>query len=159
MKIIVAIFLYVLFFSKSVKCTPVYKFTNLQIDTIEQPYLMPWGGSEPEKPILNFAACTLYMEDKPRFPEGDKAMFYFLREHIKYPEEAIHYGIQGTVYVNFTVDITGAIVDVKLRRGISCGCDEEAIRVIKMMPNWIPGRQQEKPVPVNCMLPVKFHLK
>jgi len=64
----------------------------------------------------------------------------------------------GTVYVNFNVDRLGKIANIKIIRGIGSGCDEEAVRVIKIMPLWNPGKQAGKAVIVNFTLPIKFLL-
>ena len=68
-------------------------------------------------------------------------------------------GIQGVVYVTFVVEPDGSISNVRVIRGIGGGCDEEAIRVVKMMPKWIPGNQRGKPVRVQFNMPIKFTLQ
>ena len=98
------------------------------------------------------------VEQQPQYTGGDDARIKFLRENIKYPEEARKAGIQGTVFVTFVVQADGAITNVKILRGIGGGCDEEAMRVVKMMPNWIPGTMQGKNVAVQFNLPIKFLL-
>jgi protein TonB len=67
-------------------------------------------------------------------------------------------GIQGTVYVTFVVEKGGNVSDVKILRGIGGGCDEEAIRVIRAMPRWNPGKQRGKSVRVQFNMPIKFTL-
>lgn len=67
-------------------------------------------------------------------------------------------GIQGTVYVTFVVERNGNVTDVRVLRGIGGGCDEEAVRVIKAMPKWNPGKQRGKPVRVQFNMPIKFTL-
>jgi protein TonB len=99
-----------------------------------------------------------YVEQMPEFPGGEEARIKFLSKHINYPLIAKENGIQGKVYVTFVVSKTGQISGVKVVRGIGGGCDEEAVRVIQMMPPWIPGRQNGKPVPVQFSLPLKFTL-
>lgn len=89
---------------------------------------------------------------------GEKARLAFLNENLKYPEEARKAGVQGGVYVTFIVEKDGSLTDVKVVNGIGYGCDEEAVRVIKMMPNWIPGKQRGKPVRVQFNLPFRFTL-
>ena len=154
MKIIVAIFLCILFFSKPVKCAPVYQFSNLQIDTIEQPYLMPWGESEPKKKYT-FSNC---FETKPEFPVGDAMLFKFIRDNIQYPKfKGVDY-IGGKVFVGFIVNSNGSISDVKVLSGLEKRFDEEAVRVVKLMPNWIPSRQQQlQNLKVRYTLPIRFH--
>jgi periplasmic protein TonB len=99
------------------------------------------------------------VEEMPGFPGGDAEMYKFITTTIKYPEEAKELGIQGKVFVNFVVEPDGSISDVRLIRGIGGGCDEEAIRVIKAMPKWIPGKQRGVPVRVYFNLPIKFTLQ
>ena len=67
-------------------------------------------------------------------------------------------GIQGTVYVTFVVDTDGSITDVRVLRGIGGGCDEEAVRVVQLMPKWKPGYQDGKPVRVQFNMPLRFTL-
>jgi TonB family protein len=98
------------------------------------------------------------VEVMPSYVGGDEARLKFLKDNIKYPSEAKESAIQGTVYVTFVVDETGKISDVKTLRGIGGGCEEEAIRVVKMMPKWIPGEQSGKKVKVQFNMPIKFIL-
>ena len=95
----------------------------------------------------------------PGFPGGEEELFRFLGKNIKYPAMAKDAGIKGMVYVNFVVWIDGTIKDVKVLRGIGGGCDEEAMRVVKSMPKWKPGKQRGKTVPVSYNLPIRFTLK
>lgn len=98
------------------------------------------------------------VEEMPSFPGGETARNKFLAENIVYPKPATESGIQGTVYVSFIVDTKGNIMDVKILRGIGSGCDEEAIRVVKLMPRWKPGRQNGKLVRVLFNMPIYFKL-
>lgn len=98
------------------------------------------------------------VEEAPSYPGGDEARIKFLQENIKYPQMARESGIAGTVYVTFVVERDGNVTDVKVMRGIGGGCDEEAIRVIKAMPKWNPGKQRGKPVRVQFNMPIKFTL-
>jgi protein TonB len=99
------------------------------------------------------------VEESPGFPGGDIARIRFLQENIRYPQMARESGIQGTVYVTFVVEKDGRVTDVRILRGIGGGCDEEAIRVIKAMPRWNPGKQRGKPVRVQFNMPIKFTLQ
>jgi len=99
------------------------------------------------------------VEENPTFPGGETKLYKFLGESIKYPEEAKELGIQGRVFVNFVIETNGAVSNVKVLRGIGGGCDEEAIRVIKSMPKWTPGKQRGIPVRVSYNLPIKFTLQ
>ncbi len=97
-------------------------------------------------------------EESPSFPGGDEARIEYLRNNIKYPEEARKQGIEGTVYVTFVVEADGSITETKILRGIGGGLDEIALEVIKNMPAWKPGKVKGEPVPVQFNMPIKFTL-
>lgn len=98
------------------------------------------------------------VEEQPEFPGGDAARIQYFASQTKYPQLAKESGIQGIVYVSFVVEPDGSVSDVKVLRGIGGGCDEEAVRVVKQMPAWKPGKQRNKPVRVHFTLPVRFTL-
>lgn len=110
-----------------------------------------------EKEVEEVEIFTV-VEEAPGFPGGDEARIKFLQNNIKYPQMARESNIQGTVYVTFVVERDGRVTDVRVLRGIGGGCDEEAIRVIKAMPKWNPGKQRGKPVRVQFNMPIKFTL-
>jgi periplasmic protein TonB len=99
------------------------------------------------------------VEEQPTYPGGDEARIKFLQANMKYPEEAKELGVQGKVFVTFVVEVDGSITDVKVLRGIGSGCDDEAIRVVKSMPKWVPGKQRGVPVRVQFNLPINFKLQ
>ena len=101
----------------------------------------------------------LVVESPPSFPGGEAARKRFLGENLKYPQMAKESGIQGKVYVTFVVEPNGSVSGIKILRGIGGGCDEEAIRVTKLMPTWIAGKQRGKPVRVQFNMPIKFTLQ
>ena len=101
----------------------------------------------------------LIVEQMPDFPGGTEELMRFLGKNIQYPQMARETGIQGTVIVQFVVNKDGKISTVKVLRGIGGGCDEEAVRVVKSMPVWKPGKQNGVSVPVYFQLPIKFTLK
>ena len=98
------------------------------------------------------------VEQMPAFRGGDAALMKYLAENTHYPEEAKEKGVQGRVVVNFVVEKDGSITDVKVVRGVDPLLDEEAVRVVKTMPKWIPGKQSLVPVRVGYVLPVSFKL-
>ena len=100
-----------------------------------------------------------FVEQMPSFPDGEKALMEYLAKNIKYPSIARENGIEGRVIVGFVVSKTGNIEQVKVIRGIGGGCDEEAAKVIKSMPNWTPGKHNGKAVPVSYTVPVSFKLE
>jgi len=100
----------------------------------------------------------LVVEEAPEFPGGQEALMTYLANNIKYPQLARESNIQGTVYIDFIVEANGSVSNVKVKRGIGGGCDEEAMRVVQDMPVWKPGKQRSKPVRVQYNLPVRFIL-
>ena len=101
----------------------------------------------------------LAVQQQPEFKDGLAAMYQYLNKNIIYPSVARENGIEGTVYVSFVVGKDGSIRDVQVKRGLGGGCSEEALRVIKLMPNWNPGKQNGKAVSVTFTMPVKFKLE
>lgn len=100
------------------------------------------------------------VETMPEFPGGQQALFKYLSENVKYPVIAQENGIQGRVICQFVVNKDGAIVDVEVvRSGGDPSLDKEAMRVIKSMPKWNPGKQRGKAVRVKYTVPVNFRLQ
>jgi TonB family protein len=98
------------------------------------------------------------VEEMPRFPGGEEAMIQWIGQNLKYPEEARKNGVTGFVSVGFIVTKTGKVADVKIEKSASPLLNEEAVRVIKQMPDWTPGSQKGKKVDVKLVVPVKFNL-
>lgn len=92
-------------------------------------------------------------------PEFNGDLFRYLSEKLKYPTIAVEARTQGTVYLTFVVEKNGEIGDIKILKGVSEGCTEEAIRVVKSMPKWKPGKNHGQTVRVQYNLPVKFRLQ
>ncbi len=99
------------------------------------------------------------VEEVPEFPGGTAEMYRYLQKHIRYPGPAARANVQGKVFLQFVVTKEGAVKDIKVLKGIGFGCDTEAVRVIKNMPRWVPGRQKGQPVNVQYTLPVNFQLE
>lgn len=100
------------------------------------------------------------VESMPEFPGGQQALFKYLSENVKYPVIAQENGIQGRVICQFVVNKDGSIVDVEVvRSGGDASLDKEAVRVIKSMPKWKPGKQRGKAVRVKYTVPVNFKLQ
>ena len=104
------------------------------------------------------APVQLVVEQMPDFPGGRGELLKFIGQNVKYPEIAKENGIQGKVFVQFVVNTKGKITNVVVIRGIDPSCDKEAIRVVKMMPDWIPGKQNGLPVRVQFVVPINFVL-
>jgi protein TonB len=94
----------------------------------------------------------------PRFPGGTNAFLSFLRANIRYPTASIKSGIQGEVMILFMVEEDGSISNVSVNKGIGIECDEEAVRVIKSMPRWDPGRRNGRSVKVLVRMPIIFRI-
>jgi len=131
---------------------------EIDVDTEIDYKLEQLTTDEPEEEIIEEEIFTI-VEKMPEFPGGIKALFGYLGKNLKYPAMAKDAKIQGKVYVTFVVDKDGTVANVKVLRGIGGGCDEEAVRVVKSMPRWEPGKQRAKPVRVQYNLPINFILK
>lgn len=94
----------------------------------------------------------------PCFPGGEDELYRFLKKNLRYPSLALEIGIQGRVVIGFTVSKTGEIINPKIHRSLFSACDKEAIRLIKLMPKWLPGRSGGQTVNVNYILPIQFTL-
>ncbi|MCB2221531.1 MAG: energy transducer TonB [Bacteroidetes bacterium] len=99
------------------------------------------------------------VDQMPQFPGGTDALMNYLSNHIQYPADAARMNIQGTVLISFIVEKDGNIASAKVIRGIGGGCDEEALRVIRSMPQWQPALKDNKPIRVLFNLPITFRMK
>ena len=130
---------------------------------VESPYATRYGALliSPSFDKADENKNTVYrsVEQMPRFPGGEAALVKYLESHINYPPEAAKNKIEGHVIVQFVVKNDGSIGEVKVVRSLEKDLDKEAIRVIKSLPKFTPGRQDGKEVSVWYTLPVKFKLK
>ncbi|CCH55170.1 TonB family protein [Fibrisoma limi BUZ 3] len=99
------------------------------------------------------------VEQQPQFPGGLESLRSFLEKNLRYPAQASRSGISGRVVVSFVVNTDGSLTDVQVLKGIGFGCDEEALRVVKQMPPWKPGKQSGRTVRVKFNLPIAFALE
>ncbi len=109
------------------------------------------AGKTEDTPIV-------FAEQMPQFPGGEAEMYRYIKDNLKYPISDQEIGIEGRVTVRFVVSKAGEIGDLQLIKGVSVNCDREAMRVIKGMPKWIPGRNNGEPVKVYFTLPIVFKL-
>jgi len=116
-------------------------------------YAQPADSTKVEKTEISET-----VEEMPIYSGGEMELFKFLSENVAYPEEAILKGISGLVYVSFVVMEDGSIKNAKVVRDIGGGCGEEALRVVKLMPKWTPGKQDGEPVSIQYNLPIRFYL-
>lgn len=120
--------------------------------------LLLFGLTQPDCSAQSTTPMFTVVEVMPSYPGGDDARVKFLAENIVYPSTAKENGVQGVVYVTFVIDENGHVDDVKILRGIGGGCDEETVRVVKLMPDWIPGKEKGKNVRVQFNMPIRFTL-
>lgn len=106
--------------------------------------------------IIRSDSVFFVVETMPQFRGKEPALLNYLSENIHYPVTASLHKTQGTVFINFIVERDGKLSNAKVIHGIGNGCDEEALRVIRQMPSWMPGTMRGKPVRVQYSLPVKF---
>ena len=100
------------------------------------------------------------IEEEAGFPGGIEALYKFIEDNMIYPKEALENKIEGRVFTTFVVEKDGEISDIKILRGLGYGCDEEAIRIIKLMPKWKPAVLLPKKTKVRQQfnLPIRFKL-
>ena len=110
---------------------------------------------EEEAPAAPFET---FVEENASFTGGQKAYAKFLKKNLKYPNQARRMGIEGKVFVRFIIEKDGRITEVEAVKGIGFGCDQEAVRVISMSPQWNPGKQRGRPVRQQMIIPIYFRL-
>ncbi|MBQ3698318.1 MAG: energy transducer TonB [Prevotella sp.] len=110
-------------------------------------------GVDPNNP-LNFHIA----EDLPQFPGGAVEFMKWLTKHLRYPNKARQQKVQGKVVAVFYVEKDGTITGISVTKSLSPECDREALRVLRMMPNWKPGIQQDQPCRTKVCIPIVFRL-
>ena len=115
--------------------------------------------AQPEPPKEEETKVFDVVEVMPTFPGGQQALFEWLSKNIKYPVVAEENGVQGRVIVTFVVERNGSITDVQVVKSVDPSLDKEAVRVVKAMPHWIPGKQNGSAVRVKFTVPVTFRLQ
>ena len=128
-------------------------FANPTTETADE--LVVVAYNEPEVPQDVYES----VEQMPEFPGGEAEMMKFLAQNIQYPLNAARNNVEGRVVLQFVVEKDGRIGDVKIARSVDPELDAEALRVVKSMPNFIPGRQDGKPVAVWYTIPISFKLQ
>ncbi|MEI6885282.1 MAG: energy transducer TonB [Bacteroidota bacterium] len=98
------------------------------------------------------------LDKEPAYPGGYEALFKFILANVKYPSEAMKKNLQGKVLVSFNIATDGSVANVAVKQGLGSGCDEEAVRVINLMPKWKPGEKDGNPVQCGMILPIQFKL-
>lgn len=113
----------------------------------------------PPPPVEEETFDLAAVQEQPDFPGGMGQMYKYLQNNTKYPDMEFDAGIQGKVYVEFVVAADGSVNNVRVVRGVSPGLDKEALRAVRSMPKWTPGKMNGKPVKVRFTIPVDFKLK
>ena len=117
------------------------------------------AAPEPPKHVVEETKIFTVVEQMPMFPGGDAALMGYLRDNMHYPTVAAENGVQGRVVVGFVVERDGSITDVNVLRSVDPSLDREAMRVVKSMPKWTPGKQNGSAVRVKYQVPVTFRLQ
>ena len=138
-------------------------FFQLQSDSLKYDELVNWNPNEEPEIVPTTNDNTIKnidsVDEKPSFPGGESAMKSYLNSNVKYPAAAQENGIQGRVIVQFIIEKDGSISDVKISRSVDPSLDREALRVVKAMPKWNPGKVNGIPVRVKNEVPVVFGLR
>ena len=132
---------------------------EINADVDQNEVIEEYVAPEIEEEEIQEAEIFTIVEEMPEFPGGMNKLGEYLAKNIKYPQMARETGIQGRVFITFVVEKDGSVTNVQVLRSLGGGCDEEAVRVVKSMPKWKPGKQRGKPVRVSYNLPVNFKLQ
>ena len=135
------------------------ELVETNVGTFNQEGVKTEAPPPPPPPVDEPTFDLASVQEQPEFPGGLEEMYKYLGKNTKYPAMEKDAAIQGKVYIEFVVSSTGAITDVTLKRGVSTGLDKEALRVVKSMPKWSPGKMNGKAVKVRYILPVVYTLK
>ena len=129
-------------------------------DIFAPPPPEPWidESNAVEGEIDDDVDIVMFPDTDPVFPGGNDAMIDFFQKNLEYPQLALENNITGKVYVSFVVETDGSITNPRILRDIGAGCGKEAVRVVKMMPKWTPGKKDGKAVRVQRNLPVVFSI-
>ena len=125
----------------------------------EQPVSVPDSVDQPV--AVPLVEDTIYnvVEEMPQFPGGVSKLMEFITKNLQYPESAQEQGIQGRVIAQYVVEKDGSVSNIRVIRGVSEELDAEAVRVLKLMPKWTPGKQNGKPVRCRYTIPVQFRIR
>lgn len=116
------------------------------------------GGGGGLAPATAISPDSIYIntDSRPAFAGGDAALTTYLRKNIRYPEAALRQQVSGRVYVSFVLNREGRVTDAHVLRGPGYGLNEEALRLVWLMPNWMPAQQQGQAVRTACTIPINF---
>jgi TonB family protein len=132
-------------------------------DPLPEPYPEPYGVHEPipEPPNPQEPEILSFSEKMPQFPGGDDKLLEFIKKNIQYPEPCKEMGVEGNVYVRMVIDTSGKVTQVSIAKGVNvqCGLEKEAMRIVKLLPNFIPAENNGRKVAVYYHVPVRFRLE
>ena len=127
--------------------------------TIDYAYLFPFSFTDGQIENLSGSEVFFFPDERPEFPGGEAGLRRYIAQSVRYPAVSQENGIQGRVYVSFVVNSKGYVQEIKLARGVDSDLDYEAIRVVKQMPRWKPGKQDGKVMNVPITIPINFVLQ
>ncbi|RZL08099.1 MAG: energy transducer TonB, partial [Hymenobacter sp.] len=119
----------------------------------------PDGDGPVETAAPAMTEAFTYVEKMPEFAGGQAALLRYLREHLRYPSQALREQAEGRVFMSFVVRADGTIAEATVLKGLGYGLDEEALRVVRQMPAWTPGYQAQHAVAVRFTLPISFKIQ
>jgi len=146
------------YFDAKIKKERYYLYTNGEVELIPEKQKDIKEVESDEEIEEEVEVSFAVIEDKPEYPGGQNALLKYIAENTKYPMSAKENGIKGTLYVKFVISKTGEVINVAVINPISPIINKEAIRVIKSMPKWKPGKQRGKFVNVQYVVPISFVL-
>jgi protein TonB len=132
---------------------PIFKEFNINENIPDREEPVPLPDEKPDD-----APPPYFVEEMPEPSGGFDTMYNFLRTNLKYPEIPRNNGIQGQVFVGFVIEKDGSISNVRVEAGVYPDLDQEAVRVVKLMPKWKPGKQGGKTVRCSYQIPIRFVL-
>ena len=139
-----------------VMCGLVFGAAAQNVDTVKDSVKQGWVYN-PEGEDDDWYRPVDYDTD-PLFPGGVEALYKFIHDNLQYPQEAKERELTGKVYVTFTIKEDGTVDNVMVLRDIGGGCGQEAVRIIKSLPKWEPGKYKNKPIAINLNVVVTFVL-
>ncbi len=128
---------------------------NGQAQTSQQECCLGEEECQPDKEEKPY----VHVEQMPEFRGGQQALLDYISNKLKYPEIAKKNSIEGMVVIQFVVKADGTVGDVKVTRSLDPDCDKEAVRLVRSLPRWTPGRQNGRAVPVYYTLPIRFRIR
>ena len=135
------------------------KASTKTVETDNESWSAETGPTEEKPQVVETKEEEIleFVEEEANFIGGSVGAW--MNKNIKYPQSAIEMGIQGKVYIAFVVETDGSITDIKIERGVDSDLDREALRVVRAMPKWKPGKNNGKAVRSRCRLPIAFNLQ